>query len=183
MIRKDHFFCSIIFNFVYNKSMNIRHATERDIWQLAQIESRCFPEAEAASAAEIAHRVQYYGNHFWLAAEKQGIVSFADGFVTDYLNLTDAMYEHAEMHNEKGHWQMIFGVNTLPEYRNQGYATAVLNAVIEDCRKQHRSGIVLTCKEHMIPYYARFGFIDEGVTDLSMHGGAVWYQMRRALDY
>ena len=35
------------------------------------------------------------------------------------------MYENTSIHNENGTWQMIFGVNTLPEYRKQGYATKI----------------------------------------------------------
>ncbi len=42
---------------------------------------------------------------------------------------------------------------------------------------QGRKGLVLTCKEALIHYYAKFGFLDEGVSS-SQHGGAVWHQMR-----
>lgn len=38
--------------------------------------------------------------------------------------------------------------------------------------------IVLTCKERLIPYYEKFGFKDEGVTDKSIHGNVEWHQMR-----
>lgn len=29
------------------------------------------------------------------------------------------MFENSELHNSNGDWQAIFGVNTLPEYRNR----------------------------------------------------------------
>lgn len=35
----------------------------------------------------------------------------------------------------------------------------------------------LTCKERLIPCYARFGFVSEGLSS-SVHGDAVWYQLR-----
>ena len=79
---------------------------------------------------------------------------------------------------EDGAWQMIFGVNTLPEYRKHGYAGQLLRRAIDDARQQHRKGLVLTCKEHLLPYYAQFGFRDEGVSDKSTHGNVVWHQMR-----
>ena len=47
-----------------------------------------------------------------------------------------------------------------------------------DARQQGRKGLVLTCKERLLPYYAKFGFQDEGVTDKSTHGNAAWHQMR-----
>ena len=36
---------------------------------------------------------------------------------------------------------------------------------------------MLTCKERLIGFYARFGFVDEGVS-ASTHGDVVWHQMR-----
>ena len=81
------------------------------------------------------------------------------------------------MINEQGGWQMIFGVNTLPKYRRQGVAAALLERAISDARTQGRKGLVLTCKDKLVHYYAKFGFVSEGVSG-STHGSAVWYQMR-----
>ena len=72
---------------------------------------------------------------------------------------------------------MIFGVNTLPEYRRRGYAGELLKRAIADAKEQRRKGLVLTCKEQLISYYAKFGFECEGVSE-SVHGNVVWYQMR-----
>ena len=88
------------------------------------------------------------------------------------------MYEKASLHDETGAWQMIFGVNTIPSYRRRGLAGELLERAIEDARKQGRKGLVLTCKDALIHYYAKFGFQNEGVTDKSVHGDAVWNQMR-----
>ena len=97
--------------------------------------------------------------------------------MTDEADLTDEMYERAEMHDEHGAWQMIFGVNTLPAYRNRGYAGRLLCRAIEDARQQGRKGLVLTCKDRLVHYYASFGFVDEGISD-STHGNVEWHQMR-----
>ena len=72
---------------------------------------------------------------------------------------------------------MIFGVNTVPEYREKGYAGQLIKRAIEDARAQGRKGLVLTCKDALVPYYAGFGFINEGVSE-SVHGNVVWNQMR-----
>ena len=119
-----------------------------------------------------------YGNHFWLLYDGDRLISFVDGFVTDDADLTDEMYENAAMHNESGAWQMIFGVNTLPAYRQHGYAGKPLQKAIADAKKQGRKGLVLTCKSRLVHYYAKFGFEDEGVTDKSTHGNVAWHQMR-----
>ena len=109
--------------------------------------------------------------------EEEKVIAFVDGMVTDEKNLTDEMYEKACLHDENGAWQMIFGVNTLPKYRRQGYAEKLLRYAINDARAQDREGLVLTCKDKLVHYYEKFGFQNEGVSE-SVHGGATWYQMR-----
>ena len=158
--------------------MDIRYATIEDIKAITAVETECFPPAEAATEKEFIERVRYYGNHFWLMFEQEKLIAFVDGFVTDEPDLTDEMYENASMHNENGAWQMIFGVNTPPTYRKYGYAGKLIRRAIEDAKQQGRKGLVLTCKDKLVPYYAKFGFQDEGVTDKSTHGNVVWHQMR-----
>lgn len=158
--------------------MNIRSAVLNDLNAVAAVESECFPAAEAATKAEFADRIAHYGNHFLLLFEGETLIAFVDGMVTDQPDLTDEMYARASMHDESGAWQMIFGVNTLPAYRKRGYASALIQRFIEDARVQNRRGVVLTCKQALLPFYSSFGFLDEGVTDQSTHGNAVWHQMR-----
>ncbi len=145
---------------------------------ITAVEQECFPATEAATEEDFRDRLERYGDHFWLLFIDNILVSFADGFVTDERDLTDRMYEDASMHNENGAWQMIFGVNTLPAYRKQGLAGTLINRIIADSEQNGRKGIVLTCKKELIHYYSSFGFINEGVTLKSVHGGVTWYQMR-----
>lgn len=155
----------------------IRTAVEQDLDAIAAVEAECFPAAEAATRAEFAERLRYYGDHFWLLWEDETLAAFVDGMVTDAADLTDAMYADASLHNENGAWQMIFGVDTIPEYRCRGCAAALLNHVIGEAKAQGRKGLVLTCKDRLVHYYAKFGFVSEGVSG-STHGNVVWYQMR-----
>lgn len=156
----------------------LRHASKDDIDQISQVEAACFPPAEAASKKQLAERVEAYGDCFWLLFDGEKLVSFVDGFVTNEENLTDEMYEKASMHDPNGAWQMIFGVNTIPAYRKQGCAARLLRQAIQDAKGQGRNGLVLTCKAPLVHYYAKFGFIDEGVTENSTHGSVIWNQMR-----
>ena len=161
--------------------MFIRKATIKDLKIITAVEQECFPAAEAATEEDFRERLERYGDHFWLLFIDNILVSFADGFVTDERDLTDRMYEDVSMHNENGDWQMIFGVNTLPAYRKQGLAGTLINRIIDESRQNGRKGIVLTCKKELIHYYSYFGFINEGVTLKSTHGGVTWYQMRLTL--
>lgn len=158
--------------------MIIRKATMNDLDAISEVESECFPAAEAATKEEFRERLESYADHFLLMFDGEKLAAFIDGFVTDEPDLTDEMYENAAMHNESGKWQMIFGVNTLPEYRRRGLAGALINEMIAEARRQGRDGLVLTCKDRLVHYYAKFGFLNEGVSEKSTHGGAVWNQMR-----
>lgn len=180
----------------------IRKASYSDLEDIAAVEAACFPPAEAASKNDIAARLKIYPDHFWLMYVRDGsaassrtdgspvvankpytsderfiLAGFVDGMTTNEPDLTDEMYEHADMHDENGCWQMIFGVNTLPEYRRRGLAGELIEAAISDARIKNRRGLVLTCKDRLIHYYAKFGFKNEGIS-ASVHGSVTWYQMR-----
>ena len=157
--------------------MEIRTATAADLAQIAQIEAVCFPAAEAATPESFARRLQSYSNHFWLLLDGAVTVGFVNGMVTDEPDLRDEMYEDAGMHTESGAWQMIFGVDIIPDYRCQGCAGKLLSHVIREARIQGRKGLVLTCKEPLLHYYGKFGFVNEGISQ-STHGDVRWYQMR-----
>lgn len=157
--------------------MTIRHATMQDLEEITAVEARCFPKAEAATRDSFQKRLEVYPDYFWLLEEENQIIAIINGLVTNEPKLQDEMYADAGFHDENGAWQMIFGVETLPEYQGRGYAGLLMKQVIEDARAQGRKGLVLTCKDRLKPYYERFGFVDEGTSE-STHGGAVWYEMR-----
>jgi len=156
----------------------IRTGTLADKDGIAAVEAECFPSAEAATAEQFSDRLKHYAEHFLLMFEDDRLIAFVDGFVTDERDLTDEMYENAAMHDENGKWQMLFGVNTIPAYRRKGCAGELIGRFITIAREQGRMGVVLTCKDRLIRYYEKFGFVNEGLTAKSTHGGAEWYQMR-----
>lgn len=165
------------FGYYYVDEMKIRLAEPKDLAAVTAVEAACFPAAEADTEEIFRDRLLHFPNHFWLLEDGEKLAAFVDGMVTDEPDLADTMYADAAMHRENGSWQMIFGVNTLPAYRRQGCAAKLLERVIADAKAQGRRGVVLTCKEHMLPYYGKFGFEKEGISK-SEHGGAQWYQMR-----
>lgn len=157
--------------------MNIRFASLDDLEAITNMESQCFPETEAATREAFEKRLTVFSNHFWVLEEEEEIVSVVNGFTTDTPLLRDEMYANADLHNENGAWQMIFGVATLPQYQGRGYAKKLLEQVISDCKTQERKGIVLTCKNELIKFYEHLGFINEGKS-MSKHGGVKWNEMR-----
>ncbi len=161
-----------------NGKIVIRHAVLQDLEMISELENACFPESEAASEKDLYHRIQVFPENFWIVELGGRIISMINGMVTDIQNLTDEMYENADMHNKNGAWQMLFSVVTHPDFQKNGYAELLMNRVIHDSVKANRKGIVLTCKKKLIGFYKKFGFVNEGISD-SVHGNTIWYQMRK----
>lgn len=157
--------------------MEIRNATIKDLKSISKIEAECFPPAEKASMEKFKSRLLVYPEYFWLLFDGSKLIGFVNGLITDEPDLSDEMYENAKLHNEKGKWLMILGVDTIPSYRHQGCASKLIRYVISETKSQGKDGIVLTCKEKLISFYGKFGFINEGKSK-SVHGNSVWFQMR-----
>lgn len=157
--------------------MNIRNANIKDLNTITKIEEICFPPSEAASKKSFEGRLLNYPNHFWILEDDGKIISFINGLVTDEEHLEDEMYSDSSFHDENGAWQMIFGVDTVPEYRGRGCAGLLIKKMIENAKYENRKGLVLTCKENLVNYYTKFGFVDEGISE-SNHGGVIWHEMR-----
>lgn len=155
----------------------IRKADLNDLEEIAELEQLCFPESEAASKDIFKKRLDKYSEYFFVLTLSGKIVSMVNGMVTEQADLIDDMYCDESLHNDSGKWQMIFGVDTHPNYRKKGLAAVVMNAFIDNARIEGRKGVVLTCKENLISYYEKFGFVSEGKSE-SIHGNAIWYQMR-----
>ena len=97
--------------------------------------------------------------------------------VTGRETISDDLFADASKHNPTGDWAAVFGLNVLPDFRRRGYAAKLVEKFIAEAKNEGRRGCILTCKEHLLHYYARFGFVNTGVS-ASVHGGATWYDMR-----
>lgn len=133
--------------------IEIRQGKYSDLAVIAEIENKCFPSAEAAPKCQLESRLKLFPNHFYVALADGNIVGFINGFVSDNESIHDEMYENAWLHNEKGNYQMIFGLDVLPEYRRFGIANRLMNTMIESAKREGRKGLVLTCKNELVSFY------------------------------
>ncbi len=159
------------------QNLKFRQGLPDDLDVLIELERRCFSESEAADRITFELRMKSFSRCFWVLEDDGQIVCMINGMTTNHKDLCDTMYENTDLYSPDGDWLMIFGVATLPSNQKSGYASKLMYHVIEETKQQGRQGIVLTCKKNLIPFYCRFGFISEGISD-SVHGGAEWYQMR-----
>lgn len=156
--------------------MQIRRGKLSDLDELARLEALGFPKEEAASKERIAARLAVFPELYFILENDGEIISYINGLMTDEKDLQDEMYENPTMHNPSGKNLMIFSVVTNPKFQHKGNASFLMEYVIAECRKT-KTSLVLTCKEHLVSFYGKFGYQDEGIS-ASEHGGAVWHQMR-----
>ena len=154
----------------------IRPVKTEDLDMVTEVEAICFPAAEAATRESFAQRIATFPESFFVAEHDGKIIGFINGCVTDECTIRDEMFEDSSLHNPKGQYQSIFGLDVIPEYQRQGIAAELMNHLIEIARTKGRKGLILTCKDRLIHYYAKFGYKNLGVS-ASVHGGAVWYDM------
>lgn len=159
----------------------IRNATPNDVAVIAAIESECFPPSEAAEEAAIRTRIEAFPESFLVAEAHGEPIGFINGCVTNSAVINDDMFHSVATHAPDGKYQAVFGLDVLPQYQRQGIAALLMNAFIENARVRGKTGVILTCKTHLIHYYERFGFVNQGVS-ASTHGGATWYDMICPLD-
>ena len=146
-----------------------RIAAEQDVKGLAQAMMAAYaqpPWNESWEEARAVRRVRAilsnYESMGMAAVENGCIIGGALGYVDPYAE-EDFFF--------------VSELFVMPEYQKKGYAGQLLERMVQDAKDQGRKGLVLTCKEEKIHYYAKFGFVNEGVS-VSDHGGVVWYQMR-----
>lgn len=157
---------------------NIRRVRKEDLNRVAEIEALCFPPKEAAGREAMEQRISLFPESFLVAEDSDGrIIGFINGCVTDGNTICDEMFEKIDFHNPEGAYQSVFGLDVIKEWRRQGVAAALMNRLIEAAVKKGRKGMILTCKDRLVHYYESFGYRNMGVSG-SVHGGAVWYDMR-----
>lgn len=154
----------------------IRRVRPGDVDGTAYVESVCFPAAEAADRDALNKRIQAFPDSFFVAEEDGKIIGFINGAVTDSQVIRDEMFEDVDLHNPDGAYQSIFGLDVLPEHQRRGIAAELMRRMIEETKERGRKGLILTCKDRLIPYYEKFGYRNLGLSE-SVHGNAVWYDM------
>ncbi|MDZ5254027.1 GNAT family N-acetyltransferase [Clostridium sp. LIBA-8841] len=156
--------------------MEIREANRADLEEIIVIEGECFPVAEAAKEKDIRKRFDAFKENFIVAVKDGKVIGFINGCTTDKPELPDELYHDTKLHNPNGDYQTVFGLDVLLEFRKNGVAEKLLNRLIELSKERGKKGMVLTCKDHLVHYYEKFGFKNHGVSD-SSHGGAKWNDM------
>lgn len=159
----------------YGMMFEIRNVTPMDLNAVTALEALCFPPAEAATREAFAYRIGAFPERFFVAEQDRQIIGLINGCASGLETIEDRLFE-PRGHKPDGKNQMIFGLAVHPDHRCCGVAAALMERMIAFARKKGMERVILTCKEEKIPYYSKFGFQNQGISQ-STHGGAVWYDM------
>lgn len=159
----------------------IRKPRDSEVKTLAALEHVCFPKAEAAPSDVMRARYETFPDNF-LVAESDGVIrGYINGCSAATSKIEDRMYHDASLHDPAGDYLLVFGLGVHPNAREHGLAGTLLRSYISLARKRGQKGVGLTCKDHLVHYYSRFGFQDMGQSD-SQHGGTTWHDMQLIFD-
>lgn len=158
--------------------IEVRTAKKEDIKRITEIELLCFPPAEAASEEKYLWRQKEYPQYL-LTGETDGkIVSVVSMIPMAKPVITDEIFETERQ--PEGEVAAVLSVMTDPSAQGHGCAGQMLEAAAERAKSLGMKSMALTCKEHLISYYSKYGYEKVGVS-ASVHGGAVWYDMIKKL--
>lgn len=80
-------------------------------------------------------------------------------------------------HRDDGPTLCIQSLAVLTEHQHKGIATVLLADYIQRIQSSHIvQRIVLICREPLIKFYSRFGFVNKGLSNCSI-GGGQWFNM------
>ena len=128
----------------------IRAVQLSDLDRLAEIEAICFPKSEAASRHSIKARIQAFPESFLVAETAGRLIGFINGCVTNSSLIYDELFTTTEHHRPDGKNLTVFGLDVIPEYRQQGIAAQLMNQFIQLARNTHRNSVILTCKSELV---------------------------------
>ena len=156
--------------------VSLRNVQTSDLEQLILIENEGFSIEEAATKEAFIERIQLIPDTF-IVAEKEGeILGYINGPIIDQPYITDDLFEKIKENPKQGGYQSILGLAVAKRARNQGIAKLLIEKIEELAKVNERKGITLTCKQELVSFYEKCGFVNYGMSE-SQHGGVSWYNM------
>lgn len=163
--------------------MIIRRVTTDDLGEVVNLESAAFKMTKEQTRNDMVGRIENYPDTFLVAQEDGKVIGHIFGPTFNKRYIEDELYFENHPNQKDDRYQMVLSLAVLPEYRKQGVATKLIEAMTQEARKQNRQAISLTCLPKLIKFYEKRGFHNEGKTsdDIPDPTGVTSVNMIRAL--
>ncbi|MET1249416.1 GNAT family N-acetyltransferase [Sporolactobacillus sp. STCC-11] len=160
--------------------MKIRQVRINDLEQLISLENTGFTPEEAATKQAFINRIETIPDTFLIAEEKDKIIGYVNGPVIPIPFITDDLFETTKANPNNGGYQSILGIVVAPGHQGKGIAGELLRSFENQAREQGRLTVTLTCRQSLIPFYEKNGYVNQGISE-SQHGGIQWFTMNKRL--
>mmetsp|Transcript_8371 Transcript_8371/g.13560 ORF Transcript_8371/g.13560 Transcript_8371/m.13560 type:complete len:476 (+) Transcript_8371:321-1748(+) len=148
---------------------------DADLKRVIDLESKSYPEDEAASKESVVERWKNASEYFMVAKDEEEIIGFVNGTCSDGIELEE---ENMSKHVAGGRTLCVHSVVVDERFQRQGAAFGMLSEYVERIRAEQVQveRIVLISKEHLVPFYESVGFINGGLSHI-VHGKDPWYEL------
>ena len=160
--------------------LRIRQVTGHDLERCTAIEAACYGP-EGATRERIQKRIAQYPQGFLVAELRSRLVGFVNSGSTHKDDITDEEFKDLVGHDPGGRNIVIFSLAVHPDFQRQGIANDLMQRFIQRAQELGKKCILLLCKQDLIDYYGRLGFMHRGESK-STHGGVQWHEMALALN-
>ncbi|MFC3746991.1 GNAT family N-acetyltransferase [Paenibacillus sp. GCM10012306] len=160
--------------------ISLRNVQLTDLEHLLFIENEGFSKEEAATKEAFVERIGLIADTFIVAEQEGQIIGYINGPIISQPYITDDLFTKIKENPKKGGYQSVLGLVVSKQARNQGVAKYLIDKMEYISLENERSGITLTCKEELVPFYEKLGFVNHGLSE-SKHGGISWYNLLKVL--
>lgn len=155
----------------------IRQVRRGDLDACCDVESAAFPADEAASRDRVTQRLSIYPEGFLVAEREARIVGLVMCGASHQPDLADEALKDLVAHDPDGAHLVVFSVAVHPSEQRRGLGGRLVQATLDRARALGKTAVLLLCKDHLVGFYERHGFVMVGPS-ASTHGGARWIEMR-----
>ena len=158
-----------------HKTLIFRLATSCDIPKCFDIESKSYPEDEAATLSSLNYREKVANPYFLICEIENEIIGFICG-----TRCNTFTHETMSSHDPKGFMLAIHSVVVTESYRRKGIATCMLKEYIQRMNDTNLEELILIAKHNLLGFYIHCGFNVEKESVI-VHGKDKWYDLRMTL--
>ena len=160
------------------QAVDVRQVRIADLDACAWIEETCY-EGHGASRARIERRIREYPEGFWVAVSGSRVTGFINSGCILRDDISDEQLKDLVGHDPEGRNSVIFSLAVQPEFQGRGIARSLLERFIRESRESGMHSILLICREELMLFYNRFGFVYRAPSRAT-YAGVPWHEM--ALD-
>jgi len=162
--------------------MDYRRLSADEVEAAIAMERACFPEGEQVPKEAVRDTILAASDSTLGAFDKASgtLAGMILGLSTDEDHYRDEFVTDLSLHDPAGTYLMITGVEVLPEYRHQGIASELMSRHLALGKARGQKAAILTCLEELVPFYAKMGFVDLGISGSSW-AGEEWHEMKQEL--